>query len=195
MARGPLMPMPTTAMAATAHTAMARGLLMLSLLPLLRPSLRLMPTTAMVDTALAMVVTATARGLLRLTTAMAAMAPTAMAAMAHTAMARGPLMPMLTMAMAAMAHTAMARGPLMPTPTTAMAVTAHTAMARGLLMPMPTTATVMARGPLMLTTDLATAMAAMAHTTDKLQTVSKREDTSEIKPKFVCCFQKCQELI
>merc|ERR1719461_2335865 len=146
MARGLLMPMPTTAMAAMAHMAMARGLLMLSPLPLLRRSLRLMPTTATVDTALAMVVTATARGLLMLTTAMAA--------------------------------------------------TAHTAMARGLLMLMPTTAaataTVMARGPLMLTTDLATAM---AHTTDKLQTVSKREDTSEIKPKFVCCFQKCQELI
>merc|ERR1711972_1266397 len=141
-------------------------------LPLLRPSLRLMPTTAMVDTALAMVVTATARGLL--------MPTTAMAAMAHTAMARGPLMPMLTMAMAAMAHTAMARGLLMLMPTTAMAATAHTAMARG---------------PLMLTTDSATAMAAMAHTTDKLQTVSKREDTSEIKPNFVCCFQKCQELI
>merc|ERR1711922_117659 len=97
---------------------------------------------------------------------------------------------------------------------TAMAAMAHTAMARGPLMPAATTAaTVMARGPLMLTTDLATAMedtatargllmpttvaamAAMAHTTDKLQTVSKREDTSEIKPKFVCCFQKCQELI
>merc|ERR1712198_606905 len=139
-------------------------------LPLLRLSLRLMPTTAGVDTALAMVVTATARGLL-----------------------------MLTTAMAAMAHTAMARGLLMLMPTTAMAATAHTAMARGLLMLMPTTAaataTVMARGPLMLTTDSATAMAAMAHTTDKLQTVSKREDTSEIKPNFVCCSQKCQELI
>merc|ERR1712004_430918 len=61
-ARGLLMPMPTTAMAATAHTATARGLLMLSPLPLLRPSLRLMPITATVDTALAMVVTATARG-------------------------------------------------------------------------------------------------------------------------------------
>merc|ERR1719367_1868741 len=98
MARGPLMPMPTTAMAVMAHTAMARGplmpmpttamargLLMPSPLPLLRLSLRLMPTTAGVDTALAMVVTATARGLLMLTTAMAAMA--------HTAMARGPLMP------------------------------------------------------------------------------------------------------
>merc|ERR1712130_229980 len=107
------------------------------------------------------------------------------------------LMPMPTTAMAVTAHTAMARGLLMPMPTTAMAATAHTAMARGLLMLMPTTAaatmaaTVMARGPLMLTTDLATAMAVMAHTTDKLQTVSKREDTSEIKPKFVCCFQKC----
>merc|ERR1712029_34160 len=108
MARGPLMPMPTTAMAVMAHTAMARGLLMPSPLPLLRLSLRLMPTTAGVDTALAMVVTATARG---------------------------PLMPMLTTAMAAMAHTAMARGPLMPMPTTAMAATAHMAIARGLLMP------------------------------------------------------------
>merc|ERR1719300_1762354 len=105
--------------------------------------------------------TATARGLLMLTTAMAATA--------HTAMARGPLMLMLTTAMAAMAHTAMARGPLMPMLTMAMAAMAHTAMARGLLMLM--------------------AMAAMAHTTDKLQTVSKREDTSEIKPNFVCCFQ------
>merc|ERR1712004_210078 len=138
-ARDPLMPMLTTAMAATAHTATARGLLMLSPLPLLRPSLRLMPITWAVDTALAMVVTATARGLLRLTTAMAAMA--------HTAMARGPLMPMPTTAMAAMAHTATARGLLMLMPTTAMAAMAHTAMARGLLMPMPTTA-----------------MAAMAHT-------------------------------
>merc|ERR1712112_298057 len=154
-----------------AHTVMARGLLMPSPLPLLRLSLRLMPTTAGVDTALAMVFTATARGLLMLTTAMAAMA--------HTAMARGPLMPMLTTAMAAMAHTAMARGLLMLMPTTAATMVA----------------TVMARGPLMLTTDSATAMAAMAHTTDKLQTVSKREDTSEIKPNFVCCFQKCQELI
>merc|ERR1719300_2086798 len=89
-ARGPLMPMPTMAMAATAHMAMARGLLMPSPLPLLRPSLRLMPTTATVDTALAMVVTATARGLLMLTTAMAAMA--------HTAMARGPLRLMPTTA-------------------------------------------------------------------------------------------------
>merc|ERR1719167_1423892 len=152
-------------------------------------------TTAMAVTALATVAMDTARGPLM------PMPTTAMAAMAHTAMARGPLMPMPTTAMAAMAHTAMARGLLMLMPTTAMAATAHTAMARGLLMLMPTTvaatmvATVMARGPLMLTTDSATAMAAMAHTTDKLQTVSKREDTSEIKPNFVCCFQKCQELI
>merc|ERR1719300_1668116 len=114
--------------------------------------------------------------MLTLTTAMAV---TALATVA-TDTARGPLMPMPTTAMAVMAHTAMARGLLMPMPTTAMAATAHTAMARG---------------PLMLTTDSATAMAAMAHTTDKLQTVSKREDTSEIKPNFVCCFQKCQELI
>merc|ERR1719175_435127 len=82
-ARGPLMPTLTTAMEAMAHTAMARGLLMLSPLPL--------PSTAMV----AMDHMAMARGLLmpRLTTAMAAMA--------HTAMARGPLMLMLTMAMLA----------------------------------------------------------------------------------------------
>merc|ERR1719295_1423829 len=73
------MPMPTTGMAATAHTATARGLLM----PML--------TTAMADTAH----TAMARGLLM------PMPTTAMAAMAHTAMARGPLMPMLTMAMLA----------------------------------------------------------------------------------------------
>merc|ERR1711928_296387 len=102
-----LMPMPTTAMVATAHTATARGLLMLSPLPLLRPSLRLMPITATVDTALAM---------------------------AHTAMARGPLMPMPTTAMAVMAHTAMARGPLMLTTDLATAME-DTATARGLLMP------------------------------------------------------------
>merc|ERR1712241_1062106 len=104
-------------MAATAHTATARGLLMLSPLPLLRPSLRLMPTTATVDTALAMVVTATARGLLM------PMPTTAMAAMAHTAMARG-----LLMLMATTAATVMARGPLMLTTdsATAMAAMAHT---------------------------------------------------------------------
>merc|ERR1712241_1415702 len=95
-----------------------------------------------------------------------------------------------------------ARGPLMPMLTTAMAVATDTDTARGLLMLMPTTAmavamdTDTARGPLMPTTVPATAMAATAHTTDKFQqTVSKREDTSEIKPKFVWCFQKCQELI
>merc|ERR1712200_388569 len=100
-ARDPLMPMLTTAMAATAHTATARGLLMLSPLPLLRPSLRLMPITA---TALATVATAMARGLLM------PMPTTAMAAMAHTAMARGLLMLMPTTA-ATMAATVMARGP------------------------------------------------------------------------------------
>merc|ERR1711962_901527 len=82
-----------------------------------------MPTTAMVDTALAMedtamavmVDTATARGPLMPmpTTAMVDMAATAMAVMASatamdTATARGPLMPMLTTAMAAMAATATA---------------------------------------------------------------------------------------
>merc|ERR1712154_122202 len=128
-------------------------------------------------------------------------------AMAPTATARGPLTPRPTTAMAATAPpvTAMAtaRGPLMPMPTTAMAVAMDTATARGPLMPRLTTAgeamdvaTPTARGPLMPTTVPATAMAVTAHTTDKLQqTVSKREDTSEIKPKFVWCFQKCQELI
>merc|ERR1712001_640822 len=108
-------------------------------------------------------------------------------------------------------HTA--RGPLMPSPLlslrpsprpgTAMAVAMDTDTARGPLMLMPTTAgeamdvaTPTARGQLMPTTVPATAMAVTAHTTDKLQqTVSKREDTSEIKPKFVWCFQKCRELI
>merc|ERR1712045_597545 len=110
MARGPLMLMPTTAMAVTAlatamDTAMARGPLM----PM--P----MPTTAMVDMVMAMAVTA-------LATAMA------------TATARGLLMPMPTTAMVDMAATAMgatdtamatatARGPLRPSPTTAMADT------------------------------------------------------------------------
>merc|ERR1719418_251752 len=86
-ARGPLMPMPTTAMAdmalATAmDTAMARGPLML--MP--------MPTTAMVDMAMDM---ATARGLLM------PMPTTAMVDMAATAMGDTPA------AMAAMAATAM----------------------------------------------------------------------------------------
>merc|ERR1712012_1234058 len=62
-ARGPLMPRPTTTAQAMAMVATptARGLLMPSPLPLLRPSPRLMPTTAMEVTALAMVAT-TARG-------------------------------------------------------------------------------------------------------------------------------------
>merc|ERR1719167_1956594 len=78
--------MPTTAMEATAHTAMARGLLM--------PR----PTTAMAATAH----TAMARGPLM------PMLTTAMAATAHTATARGLLMPRPTTAMAATAHTDMA---------------------------------------------------------------------------------------
>merc|ERR1719300_1125573 len=90
--RGPQKPSPTTAMAAMVDTAtaMARGLLMLSPLPPLRLSPRLLPTTAvpMADTT----VDTMARGQLmpRLTTAMAAMVDT------DTAMARGPLMPRLT---------------------------------------------------------------------------------------------------
>merc|ERR1719167_1847269 len=100
-------------------TATERGPLMPSPPQPLRPSLRLrlmpMPTTAMVDTALAMEATA-------LATAM------------DTDMERGQLtlMPMPTMAMVdtalAMEDTATARGPLMPMPTTAM-VDTDTAMA------------------------------------------------------------------
>merc|ERR1719300_2320109 len=115
--RGPQKPSPTTAMAAMVDTAtaMARGLLMLSPLPPLRLSPRLLPTTAvpMADTT----VDTMARGQLmpRLTTAMAAMVDT------DTAMARGPLTPRLTTA----------------SPDTDMADT----MARGLLTPRLTTAT------------------------------------------------------
>merc|ERR1711973_812538 len=151
---------------------MARGLLMLRLHQLLRPSPRLMPTTAM---------GAMARGLLmpRPTMEATAMEPTE--AMAATAMARGLLKPRPTMEATAMedteamAVTAMARGLLMlrlhqllrPSPrrmpTTAMAVMVLvmvvTDTARGLLMPtmeatameaMAATAmaaTAMARGP------------------------------------------------
>merc|ERR1712136_313478 len=144
MARGPQKLSPTT--------AMARGLLMPSLLPPLRLSPRLLPTTAvpMADTT----VDTMARGQLmpRLTTAMAAMVDM------DTAMARGPLMPRLTTASpdTDMADT-MERGPLTPSPTMAMAAMVDTdmAMARGPLTPRPTTATpdtdmadTMARGPL-----------------------------------------------
>merc|ERR1712241_1333145 len=109
-------------------TAMARGLLMLSLLPPLRLSPRLLPTTAvpMADTT----VDTMARGQLmpRLTTAMAAMVVTDMA------MARGPLTPKLTTASpdTDMEDTT-ERGPLRPSPTMAMAamVDTDTAMARG----------------------------------------------------------------
>merc|ERR1712241_568825 len=131
----------------TADTT-ARGLLMPSLLPPLRPSPRLPPTTAvpMADTGMAgttergpqkpsptaaMVDTATAmaRGLLmpsplpppRLSPRLL---PTTAVPMADTTvdtMARGQLMPRLTTAMAAMVVTdmAMARGPLTPRLTTA----------------------------------------------------------------------------
>merc|ERR1719394_903305 len=101
-------------------TATERGPLMPSPPQPLRPSLRLrlmpMPTTAMVDTALAM-------------------EATAMAAMVDTDMERGQLtlMPMPT---TAMADTALAME------ATAMAAMVDTDMARGPLMPMPTTATV-----------------------------------------------------
>merc|ERR1719295_748545 len=112
---------------------------------------------------------------------------TAMAATAHTATARGPLMPRLTTAMAAMAHTDMASALLMPRLTTAMAATDPTDMASALLMPRLTTdsatdPTDMARGPLMLTTD----MAVMAHTdmASRLRTYSKREDTSGINQNY-----------
>merc|ERR1712020_871416 len=109
--------MADTVLATAMDTDMARGPLTPSPPLPLRPSLRLrlmlMPTTAMVDTALAM-------------------EATAMADMVDTDTARGPLMPMPTMAMVDMAATAMgatdtamatatARGPLRPSPTTAMA--------------------------------------------------------------------------
>merc|ERR1712131_265998 len=103
--------MADTVLATAMDTATERGPLMPSPPQPLRPSLRLrlmpMPTTAMVDTALAM-------------------EAMAMAAMVDTDMARGQLMPMPTTAMAmeatamaAMVDTDMARGPLMPMPTTA----------------------------------------------------------------------------
>merc|ERR1719259_503050 len=154
--------MAVMALAATEATAMERGppmlMLRLSLLP--RPSLRLMPTgavMAMAVMALAMVVTDTARGPLMPMPTMAVMALAAMAvtAMVATDTARGPLMPMPTtpvMALAAMAVTAMvatdtARGPLMPMPT--MAATAMVVMATAVAMDT-------ARGPLMPTTAAAT---------------------------------------
>merc|ERR1711972_563427 len=76
-ARGPLMPMPTTALAAMVATDTARGLLM----PMPTTALAAMAATAMG----AMVATDTARGPLTLTTAMAAMA--VMAGDTATAMA------------------------------------------------------------------------------------------------------------
>merc|ERR1719347_2511803 len=175
---------------ATEATAMARGLPMLR--PLLLPSQRLMPTTAMEG----MAATDTERGPLMPTTVAMDMAD-----MEATAMARGPLMLRPTMAMVAMAATDTARGQLMPTMAAMDTVaTEATAMARGLpmlrplLLPnqrlMPTTAmegmaamdtergplmptmvamdmeaTAMARGLLMpMPTTVATDMAAMAVT-------------------------------
>merc|ERR1712025_566151 len=103
------------------------------------------------------------------------------------AMASALLMPRLTTAMAATAHTDMASALLMPRLTTAMAATDPTDTASALLMPrlttaIPDTVTDMARGPLMLTTD----MAAMAHTAmaSRLRTYSKREDTSGINQNY-----------
>merc|ERR1712098_47133 len=106
--------MADTVLATAMDTATERGPLMPSPPQPLRPSLRLrlmpMPTTAMVDTALAMEATAMA--------------------VSATATERGPLMPMPTTAMVA-TDTATARGQLtlMPMPTTAMVDMAATAMA------------------------------------------------------------------
>merc|ERR1719295_1148357 len=117
--------------------------------------------------------------MLRLTTAMAATDPTAMAS--------ALLMLRLTMAMAATDLTDTASALLMPRLTTAMAATDPTDTASALLMPRLTTAipdmvTDMARGPLMLTTD----MAVMAHTdmASRLRTYSKRDDTSGINQNY-----------
>merc|ERR1719295_970181 len=117
--------------------------------------------------------------MLRLTTAMAATDPTAMAS--------ALLMLRLTMAMAATDLTDTASALLMPRLTTAMAATDPTDTASALLMPRLTTdsatdPTDMARGPLMLTTD----MAVMAHTdmASRLRTYSKREDTSGINQNY-----------
>merc|ERR1712168_1128389 len=90
MARGPLMPMPTTAMAAT---AMARGPLML------------MPTTAMAAMDMAVLAMDTARGLLMPKLTMALMVLAMDMAVLATDMARGLLMLRHTMALA-MAATA-----------------------------------------------------------------------------------------
>merc|ERR1712024_245708 len=115
-ARGPLMPMPTTAMvdmAAMAVTALATAMDTAMAGGPLMP----MPTTAMVD--------------------MAAMAVTALDTAMATAMARGPLMPM-PMPTTAMVDMAMAMA------VTALATAMATATARGLLMPMPMPTTAMA---------------------------------------------------
>merc|ERR1712002_941602 len=102
-------------------------------------------------------------------------------------MASGLLMPRLTTAMAATDLTDMASALLTLRLTTAMAATDPTDTASALQMPRLTTAipdmvTDMARGPLMLTTD----MAVMAHTdmASRLRTYSKREDTSGINQNY-----------
>merc|ERR1719385_639026 len=87
--RGPLMPMPTTAMVDTALAMEATAMAAMVDTATARGPLMPMPTTAMVDTDTAMAVTA-------LATAM------------DTATARGPLMPMPTTAMVDMADTDMA---------------------------------------------------------------------------------------
>merc|ERR550534_493593 len=144
---------------AMADTAMARGLLMLSPLLMLRLSLllrlMLMLTMAMVDMAMAMEDTAlatTARGQLMPTTATAVMVD--MAAMVATDMARGLLMPRLTMVVDSSVRpvhmvdlpTLLASAPLMLMPTMAMVDMEAmedmvvTVTERGPPMPMPTTA-------------------------------------------------------
>merc|ERR1712241_495126 len=119
MARGPLTPSPP-----------------LPLRPSLRLRLMLMPTTAMVDTALDM----------------AAMAVTALATAMDTATARGLLM-LMPMPTTAMVDTAMA------TAVTALDTAMDTATARGLLMPMPTTAMVDMAATAMAAMDTAMATA------------------------------------
>merc|ERR1712025_1489741 len=95
------------------------------------------------------------------------------------AMASVLLMLRLTTAMGATDLTDMASALLMPRLTTAMAATDPTDTASALLMPRLTTdsatdPTDMARGPLMLTTDMAS----------RLRTYSKREDTSGINQNY-----------
>merc|ERR1712212_1219945 len=134
---------------------------------MLRPSLRLLPTTDMAATAL----TAMARGplMLRLTTEGSDTAPTDMAS--------APPMPRLTTEDSATDPTAMASAQLTPRLTT----------------DLDTDLMVMARGQLMLTTDTAdtapTDTASKCFTTDgeaqpKLKIIAKRKSKSGTKPKL-----------